>query len=182
MIERLGQAGALARCISWTASFHPLSRRDERYAANIALLRRLGALNIRATLVVSVDTIDHIERALEFLRGLDLNGFQFHVDSHGYLSKNPGLRERVEAIAPGVWQFAGHVPVGRRCDKQRELMAVGADGTLYECVTKAYRNLDPIGRVDGSLKLAELPRKVEFCTVPCFAVCDHVKHVAEETA
>lgn len=179
MIRRLGDAGAIARCYTWTASYHPHSGNDELYAANIRLLSELGAWNLRATLVVSAHTIDRVEAALDYLRELPLNGVQFHVDSHGDLSKNPELRQRVEAIAPDIWQFAGHVPQGLVCDRNHHLMAVGADGTLYECVTKAYRNLDPICKVDGSVLLADLPRRVDYCDVPCFAICDHVKHVKE---
>lgn len=177
MIRRLAEAGAIARCATWTASYHPHSGNDELYAANIRLLRELGASNLRATLVVSVHTIDRVEAALDYLRELPLNGFQFHVDSHGDLSKNPELRQRVAAIAADVWQFAGHVPQGIVCDRNHQLLAVGADGTLYECVTKAYRNLDPICKVNGSVLLSELPRRVDYCDVPCFAICDHIKHV-----
>jgi hypothetical protein len=179
MIERLAACGALARCVCWTASYHPLSHNDEIYTRNIVRLAELGAFNVRATVVVSVYTIDHIERSLDVLRGLPLAGFQFHVDSHGDLSKNPQLRERLQAIAPDVWQFAGLVPQGRVCDRNGQLMAVGADGTLYECVTKAYQNLDPICKVNGSVLLAELPRRIDYCDVPCFAICDHIKHVPE---
>lgn len=179
MIRRLGVAGALARCICWTASYHPLSQKDEIYGANIRLLAELGVGNVRATVVASMHTIDHIPRSLEYLRALPLAGFQFHVNSHGDLSKNDELRQRLETIAPGVWQFAGHVPQGRVCDRNAHLMAVGADGTLYECVTKAYQNLDPICKVNGSALLAELPRRVDYCDLPCFAICDHIKHVPE---
>ncbi|MGH7137273.1 MAG: hypothetical protein ACREHD_16140, partial [Pirellulales bacterium] len=179
MIRRLASAGALARCVCWTASYHPLSGKDELYASNIRLLSEFGVGNIRATVVVSVHTIEKIEAALDYLRVLPLAGYQFHVDSHGDLSKNPELRQRVETTAPDVWQFAGHVPQGRMCDRHAQLMAVGADGTLYECVTKAYRNLDPICKVNGSVLLRELPRNVDYCDVPSFAVCDHVKHVPE---
>lgn len=179
MIEKLATSGALARCVCWTASYHPLSNKDDNYARSLRLLSERGVGNVRATIVVSLLTIDYIQRSLDFLSGLPLAGLQFHIDSHGDLAINPELRQRAEAIAPGVWQFAGHVPEGRVCDRHSQLMAVGADGTLYECVTKAYRNLDPICKVNGSVVLAELPRRVDYCDVPCFAICDHVKHVPE---
>lgn len=179
MIRRLNQGRALARCLCWTASYHPLSNQDERFRDNIRELRESGVGNIRITLVVSTHTIDRIEESLSFIQSMRPDGYQFHLNSHSDLSRNPQLRERIERVAPNIMQYAGHIPVGRICDRHGKLMALGADGTLYECVTKAYRNLDPICKVDGSVLLAALPRRVAMCRLPCFAVCDHVKHTSE---
>ncbi len=177
MIRRLADSGALARCVAWAASYHPLAGTEEVFASNVQLLRSLGARYIHSTVTVSKHTVDHVPRAIRFVSSLGLNAFQFHLDSHGDLADNEAFRERLAELAPGVRQLAGDVPIHIRCNRNAVLLALGADGTLYHCVTKAYRNLDPICQIQGELDLAQLPTDVTYCGVPCFAVCDHVKHV-----
>lgn len=179
MIARLAEAGVLGRCYAWTASYHPISGRDAEFSQSIRLLkaRKVGG-RVRATVVVAPETVEDLPRTLAFLKGLPLDGCQFHLDTHRPTDVQ-ALRRRAREVAPKVRITAGtgEVPANILCAKHSDLMALGPDGTLYECVTKAYRDMDPICKVDGKVLLDRLPRRDEFCPVPCFAVCDHVKHI-----
>lgn len=177
MIRRLGEVGALTRCVSWAASYHPLAGTDEQFAGNIRLMQELGVAFIHSTLTVSVHTIDRLRESVDFIVRLRVNAFQFHLDSHGDVSKNTLLREHLAREFPQVQQLAGVVPVHIVCNQHGVLLCLGADGTLYPCVSKAYQNLDPICRIDAGTRIEDLPVKVEYCGTPCFAVCDHPKHI-----
>lgn len=179
MIERViaKSGGRIDGCISWTASYHPFSGEDERFAANVRLVRAHSGAALNATVVVSALTLDRLPAAHAFLATLPFDRVQWHVDAHG-AADPAALRETAEALLGPVPAYAGAAPQGVLCDRHDRLLAVTPDGLLFECVTKAYQNLDPVGRVSARLLVADLPRRVEYCDLACFAVCDHVKHTA----
>jgi MoaA/NifB/PqqE/SkfB family radical SAM enzyme len=176
LIDRMIENGVLRRCGGWTASWHPCSGMEESYARNINRLAGAG-VRPRATVVVSRHTIDRLADAVSFLRGLPLSGINWHLDAHGQPGGGEELRARADAVlGSGVVYLAGEPPRGAMCNRHDRLMAVGADGTLYECVTFAYQDKFPVCKVDASVRLDRLPRRVEWCDEVCFACCDHVKH------
>ena len=174
-IERMIQNGSIDRCTSWTASWHPCSGMEQSYERSIRLLAKVNR-QARATVVIAEATIGRLAGTLEFLRSLPLAGINWHLDTHGPADVSDIKRRADELLGEGVAYLAGPPPKGKQCNRHDKLMAVGADGTLYQCVTFAYQNIDPICKVDGSVLLASLPRRVEWCDAVCFACCDHVKH------
>lgn len=176
-IDSLIHTRALARCTSWSASWHPCSGQEARYARNATLLAQCG-VNIRATVVVAKQTIDKLKETLDFLKSIPLCGINWHLDAHGDTEAVPELKRRAdEILGEGVAYLAGPPPRGKMCNRHEMLMAVGADGTLYQCVTFAYQNKYPICKVKSGVSLRSLPRRVEWCDEECFACCDHIKHV-----
>lgn len=177
-IERMIKNGVIKRCGSWTASWHPCSGMEESYGRNINLLASAGVY-ARATVVVSRHTVDRLTDAVSFLSRLPLSGINWHLDAHDQPGTADELKAKADAVlGPGVAYLAGEPPRGVMCNRHGRLVAVGADGTLYECVTFAYQDKFPICKVDASVRLDALPRRVEWCDEVCFACCDHVKHEA----
>lgn len=174
-VQRLILTGAIDRCIAWTASWHPCSGMEESYERSIRMLAQAGH-PARATVVIADSTIGRLRDTCEFLSGLPLAGVNFHLDTHG-----PGDVSHLKAAAeqllgPGVVYLAGPPPKGKLCNRHDKLMAVGADGSLYQCVTFAYQDIEPISKVNGNVRLWDLPQRVEWCDAECFACCDHIKH------
>lgn len=174
-IERLIENRALFRCIAWTASWHPCSGMEASFERSIRLLARVGR-PARATVVIAEATIGRLGETLDYLGTLPLVGVNFHLDTHGPADVSHLKAAAEEILGPNTLYLAGPPPVGKLCNRHDKLMAVGADGTLYQCVTFAYQDIDPICKVNGGVFLAELPQRVEWCSVPCMACCDHIKH------
>ena len=166
--------------MSWTASFHPLAFDAPTFEANIhrlAELRHRGPFKIGVTMTVAAPTLPILEASIRFVRGLPVDHYQFHLDAHQPIDA-VAAQALVEQLAPGAFVTAGPPRKGVICDRTKQLLALGADGTLYECVTKAYQNLDPIGNIaDTTIDLASLPIRRQFCGLDCFACCDRVKHI-----
>ena len=177
MIEKVirSSGGRIDGCISWTASYHPFSGEDEAFARNVRLVRAHCGNYLNATVVVSERTMGRLKGAHDFLSSLPFNTVQLHLDAHG-TADTESLRQRAADLIGPVPAYAGAPPQGIVCNKNAALIAVGPDGTLYECVTKAYQNLDPLGTVDSVPRLTDLPERIEYCDVACFACCDRVKH------
>jgi len=175
-IQRLIENGSIARCVAWTASWHPCSGMEESYARSINLLASVRCY-ARATVVIADSTVGRLRETLDFLRGLPLGGINFHLDTHGPADVSHLKAEADDVLGPGVVYLAGPPPQGKLCNRHDKLMAVGADGSLYQCVTFAYQDIEPICKVSGDVLLADLPKRVEWCDAVCFACCDHVKHV-----
>jgi hypothetical protein len=174
-IQRLAETGALERCVAWTASWHPCSGMEESYRRSITMISQAGR-PARATVVIADSTIGRLASTVDFLNTLPLAGVNYHLDTHGPADVSH-LKEAADAIlGAGNVYLAGPPPQGKLCNRHDKLMAVGADGSLYQCVTFAYQDIEPICKVNGSVLLAELPQRVEWCNVPCMACCDHVKH------
>jgi len=175
-VQRLAVTGCLKRCIAWTASWHPCSGMEDSYARSIRMLADSGCL-ARATVVIADSTIGRLAETLEFLQSLPLAGVNFHLDAHGPGDISHLKASAEEILGPGVVYLAGPAPQGKLCDRHDQLMAVGADGSLYQCVTFAYQNIEPICKVNGDVLLNKLPSRVEWCDAECFACCDHIKHI-----
>lgn len=175
-IQRLIDNGSIARCVAWTASWHPCSGMEESFTRSINLLASARCY-ARATVVIAESTVGKLRETLEFLRGLPLGGINFHLDTHGPADVSHLKAAADEVLGPGVVYLAGPPPQGKLCNRHDGLMAVGADGSLYQCVTFAYQDIEPICKVSGDVLLANLPKRVEWCDAICFACCDHVKHV-----
>jgi MoaA/NifB/PqqE/SkfB family radical SAM enzyme len=175
-VDAIIRTGAISRCHSWTASWHPCSGQEAKYERNIKTLASSGH-PARATVVISRQTIDGLAKTVEFLRSLPLAGINWHLDAHGDPDAVPMLKAYADSIlGDGVAYLAGPAPRGRICNRHDKLMALGPDGTLYQCVTFAYQNKFPVVRVGARTKLASLEKKVEWCDEECFACCDHIKH------
>lgn len=174
-VQRLITTGAMDRCVSWTASWHPCSGMEESYSRSIHILAQAGR-RARATVVIADSTISRLRDALAFLQSLPLAGINWHLDTHGPADVSHLKAAADDILGPGVAYLAGPPPQGKLCNRHDKLMAVGADGSLYQCVTFAYQDIEPLCRVNGSVRLDKLPRRVEWCDVPCMACCDHVKH------
>ena len=174
-IERLIDNDALERCVAWTASWHPCSGMETSYERSIRILADVNRA-ARATVVIAEATIDKLADTLAFLRSLPLAGINWHLDTHGPADVSHLKRRADELLGQGVVYLAGPPPQGKLCNRHDRLMAVGADGTLYQCVTFAYQNIDAICKVNGSVLLSELPDREEWCDEICFACCDHLKH------
>lgn len=158
----------LAGC--WTASYHPLSGNDEAFKQNVLYLKSRGA-GVAITIVYSEQTREIMSRCFEFVQSLQPTVMQFHLDAH-----HDAEHLREEAARYGIPVYAGEPRRNRICRRHEDLMAVGPDGSLYECVTKMYQNLDPLGKVNEQLDVRSLPSRTEYCGLECFAVCDHIKH------
>jgi hypothetical protein len=178
-IDRVVANGALSRCVAWTASWHPCSGMEESYARNVRTLAEQGT-PARATVVVADSTVGRLAETLEFLRRLPLAGINWHLDTHGPADVEHLRAQASAVLGIDVPYLAGPPPQGRLCDRHGGLMAVGADGTLYQCVTFAYQDWHGMGKVNGSVRIAELPPRVEWCGEVCFACCDHIKHRGEQ--
>ena len=177
VIGRLIDTGSVARCVSWSASWHPCSGMESSYERGVQMLANAGC-PARATVVIADSTIGRLRTTLEFLSGLPLAGMNFHLDTHGPADVSHLKSAADEILGDGAVYLAGPPPSGKLCNRHDRLMAVGADGSLYQCVTFAYQDIEPVGKVSRSLLLSELPRRIEWCDVPCMACCDHVKHQA----
>ena len=179
-IDKMVENQSLRRCYSWTASWHPLSGMEESYARNISVLSYNGVI-AKSTVVLSDKTIPSLRDTLEFLRSLPIAGINWHLDTHDATQDVDAVRAKAKEILkddPVV--LAGPPKSGVMCNKNSKLLAVSPDGTLYHCVSYAYSNKNPITKVNGSVKLNELPSLVEWCDDPCFACCDHIKHEAAQ--
>lgn len=174
-IDRLILSGAIERCVAWTASWHPHSGREASYERSVRTLAQVG-MTVRATVVVAESTVGLLAEARRFLETLPIAGINWHLDAHGNPSPDDLKRRADEILGGDVVYLAGTPPRGRLCNRHDRLMAVGPDGSLYQCVTFAYTNVEPLGKVTGSLLLESLPQRVEWCDHECFACCDHVKH------
>lgn len=175
-IQRLIDNGSIYRCVSWTASWHPCSGMEDSFARSINLLAYVRR-PARATVVIAESTVGRLRETLAFLSELPLAGFNFHLDAHGPADVSALKAAADEVLGPGAVYLAGPPPQGKLCDRHGKLMAVGADGSLYQCVTFAYQDIEPICKVNGDVLLANLPKRVEWCDAVCFACCDHAKHV-----
>jgi len=114
---------------------------------------------------------------VKFLRSLPLSGVNWHLDTHGDPAAVPSLKAHADSIlGDGVTYIAGPAPRGKMCNRHDKLMAVGPDGTLYQCVTFAYQDKFPVAKVGPRVRLDSLGQRVEWCDEECFACCDHVKH------
>lgn len=174
-VQRLIVTGCMERCVSWSASWHPCSGMEDSYSRSIRILAEAGH-RARATVVIADATVGKLRETLAFLESLPLAGINWHLDTHGPADVSHLKAAADEIIGDGAVYLAGPPPKGKLCNRHDKLMAVGADGSLYQCVTFAYQNIEPICKVSGSVLLAELPRRIEWCDVPCMACCDHVKH------
>lgn len=174
-IQRFIVAGCMDRCVSWSASWHPCSGMEESYTRSIKMLSQAGR-QARATVVIADATVGRLRETLAFLNTLPLAGINWHLDTHGPADVSHLKAAADEILGAGVVYLAGPPPKGKLCNRHDKLIAVGADGSLYQCVTFAYQNIEPICKVNGSVLLSELPARVEWCDVPCMACCDHVKH------
>lgn len=175
-IQRLIATGAMERCISWTASWHPCSGMEESFARSLHILGQVGRL-ARVTVVIADSTIGRLRDTLAFLETVPVAGVNFHLDTHGPADVSHLKAAAEEILGPGVVYLAGPPPQGKLCNRHDGLMAVGADGSLYQCVTFAYQNIEPICKVNGGVLLEQLPARTEWCDAVCFACCDHIKHV-----
>lgn len=175
-IQRMIDNRCLARCVAWTASWHPCSGMEASYARSIKLLASVNRA-ARATVVIAEATVGRLRETLAFLSGLPLAGINWHLDTHGPADVSHLKAAAEEILGPGVVYLAGPPPQGKLCNRHDRLMAVGADGSLYQCVTFAYQDIEPICTVNGSVRLDALPERVEWCDAVCFACCDHVKHI-----
>ena len=176
-IQRMIDNWALARCVAWTASWHPCSGMEVSYARCIEMLASCNR-HARATVVISEATVGRLRETLKFLEELPLAGINFHLDTHGPADVSALKAAADEILGPGAVYLAGPPLQGKLCNRHDKLMAVGADGSLYQCVTFAYQDIEPICKVDGTVLLDELPKRVEWCDAVCFACCDHIKHVS----
>lgn len=187
-IEALAESGALAKCLGWTCSYHPVAGKDDVYTENLWYLseRLPRTAQLRATMVVSTHTLPRLDASAAFLRGLPLTGHQYHLDSH---ADGPGVPRAAACAAiasadPGAPVIAGTgtQPRGVLCDRFGVHVALSPAGHLHECVTKLHTDTDRLCEADGGTDLARLltvPGLVAHCDLPCFACCDHAKHRAE---
>lgn len=176
VIDAIIEAGALKRCVSWSASWHPHSGAEKRYARNIEALAGNGLLP-RATVVIAGSTVGSIRETKRFLDALPIAGINWHLDTHGDMNETEFLKGAAEsALGSGVVLLAGPPKRGIMCDRHDKLMALGPGGTLYQCVTFAYQNKFPVCKVARDTRLDSLPRRLEWCDDECFACCDWIKH------
>lgn len=176
-IQRLIVMGAMERCIAWTASWHPCSGMENSFRRSIEILAEAGR-PARVTVVIAESTVGRLASTVDFLNTLPISGVNFHLDTHGPADVSHLKAAADEILGAGVAYLAGPPPQGKLCNRHNGLMAVGADGSLYQCVTFAYQNIEPICRVNGSVLLSDLPARTEWCDAVCFACCDHIKHVS----
>jgi hypothetical protein len=178
-VEAIIKTGAVKRCTSWTASWHPCSGQEDKFSANIRRLAKAGRPP-RATVVIANSTIDGLAGTIEFLRSLPLAGINWHLDTHQNPADIAMLKAKADCIlGEGAVYLAGPAPKGRLCNRHDRLMALAPDGTLYQCVTFAYQNKYPVAKVGARFRLDSLAKKVEWCGEECFACCDHIKHETE---
>lgn len=175
VIEQMIASGSINRMLNWTASWHPCSGREAEYSKNI---RRLAEVHkhARATVVISRQTIAALDETKKFLHSLPLLGINWHLDTHGTQDVSDLRAAADDVLGAGVVYLAGPPPQGKLCNRNSKLLAVGADGTLYPCVTFAYQNMQPICKVNKDVMIESLPQITEWCGEQCFACCDHIKH------
>ena len=173
-IVKLIDSGALKRCFSWTASYHPFSEREKEFSAAIFLLADHN-INTHVTVVVSEETLPILREITSFLGTLPISGISWHLDAHKDISN--GLREAAEKIIGRVNWIAGEPKVNMNCLKNSNLLALSPGGELFNCVSHCYSDKDPITVIDGSYNLSELKPIIENCPDECFACCDWIKHV-----
>ena len=176
VVQRMIDNRSLERCVSWTASWHPCSGMEDSFSRSIKMLADCDR-PARATVVIADSTIGRLKETLEFLGSLPLDGINWHLDTHGPADVSHLKLAASALLGEDAVYIAGPPPQGKVCNMHDKLLAVGADGTLYPCVTFAYQNISPICRVNGTVLLDKLPKRVEFCNAVCFACCDAIKHV-----
>jgi len=174
-IERIISNGSIKRCLAWTASYHPLSNRDDQFEKSIRLLSLHRPA--RVTVVIANSTIDLLKDIISYLKSLPITGITWHMDAHGPDEIDHLVWQAEQVVGEKIRCLAGPPLKGVMCRVNENLLAVSPDGQLYPCATFAYTNESPISRVSESVKLSELPREVRWCDHECFACCDHIKHV-----
>jgi organic radical activating enzyme len=173
-IDRLIESGAIYRCFSWTASYHPFSGREKEFAENLKKLA-MARVPVHVTTVVSKETLPRLREIKQFLDGLPMVGKNFHLDAHRDF--DIGLKEEAEKIIGKVEWFAGEPRKNMYCRKRSELLALSPAGELFECVTHCYTRQDPLYTITPDSDLNELEKKIEQCEDECFACSDWVKHI-----
>jgi hypothetical protein len=169
------KCGRMDGCVSWTASYHPFSKKDDIFANNISLIKKNSKGRINATLVISEHTIDDLKKYVGFLKGLPIGNINFHLDTHkDHKDLTNPLLERVNKEFPDIKCYAGLTYSDSICEKYNKLLCLTPDGTLYPCVSKAYNNNDPIGNIN-LIDLNILPDGEYTCKESCFACCDFIK-------
>jgi len=186
-VKRLDESGILGKCGSWTASYHLLSNRDKEFASSVEILQK-NNIKIPTTIVIAEETIEHIPRALTFLKKIGIQKIQCHIDAHRNVDITE-LTNRITALAPEVRiQYNAVHRTNVTCRINKELLAISPEGDIFPCVTILYGCHDiknperiPICRVSEHLDLKhDLPNKVEKCNLDCTAPCDFCKHVTYE--
>lgn len=174
-VKELIESGAMKRCFSWTASYHPLSRRVSAFADNIEDIKRQG-VNVAITVVVSEETLPTLERTKRFVDSLPANGVNYHMETHKDVPDS--LATEAIKILGEVPFIAGKPKQGTLCHKGSRLCALAPDGSIYECVTHCYTGKKKVGKVKIGTDLEKVLEKGkdEWCDDECFACCDWVKH------
>jgi len=173
-VRRLASKGILERCFSWTASWHPFSRREAEFTECVNIIA-MANVPVAVTVVVSEETLPILQKIKDFLSGLPITSINWHLEAHKKLEFD--LAGEAEKIVGKVHWIAGEPRQGALCKKNSDLLALAPSGDLYNCVTHCYTNTDVIGNIKESIQLNELDKIVEQCDDECFACCDWIKHI-----
>ena len=155
-----------SRCLAWTASYHPLSGRDQDFADGVAAVRAMGAQRVYCTVVSTPATAPAIRQRVAWLEGLGFDRINLHLDMYG--------RGEPDFEPPAGWLVVEETRRRRDfgpCRVHDEHVVLAPNGRIYPCVEYAYRDAGALGSVaDASLTLR--PGSVEHCPVPCALPCD----------
>jgi len=188
MIQKLKKNGALKRCWSWNASWHPHSKQEDRFARNLLLIRSGLAYDVqlRSTIVVTEETIERIDEIVDFLEALPIDGYQFHCSTFGGIQQEEAeaelgrrLQEKVgeDTFKSKISTYISPPRQTRECNYYSKLIAINPDGQVYPCTIFSFKGLDPIGHVKDNFLLSALPQTTRSCSHECVAPCDYVKLV-----
>ena len=180
-VERLCEW--LQSCNSWTVSIHAYGGvKWERLAANVRRLRAAGGIRrLSGTIVISEETLPILQNMEAGGKSLPLDGLQYHIDQN---SERPEflISEARRLLSPGSRVVvSGYQPQGVMCHRRGVFLVLNPDGVLYECSTKAYRGIDPIGAIEN-IDLRNLSGEAGWCDLKCSSACNHPKHVVPAPA
>lgn len=173
MVQRLAEEGSVDRCLCWSASYHPLSGKDDAFAEAIEVLYIYG-VHVNSTVVVAAQTIGVLEKTLKFLQRLPIHRINYHMDAHSGLSEQE--KKEAHKIVGDFDKITGPAPKNVLCNKHGALLALGPDCNLYPCVSYCYRGENAMGDCILYTNLRTLRERIEQCSDECFACCDWVKH------
>lgn len=165
----------LDSCVSWSASYHPAAGREADYEAGVRLVKSLGARGVYANVVLTQSSLDQLDSILGFLGGLPLDRVNALVEM--YQPDQVQLaQEKLAQLPHGSLVVGSPVVKGTMCDKSGRFLVVDPQGTVYQCLTKAYSQLDPLGHV-ADMDLRKMKPDHSWCGLTCPLSCDKVKHL-----
>jgi len=190
MINKLIDSGAMNSCISWSASFHPISLLKNgkenpfadiyNFIDNLLLVRDNTSGNVKVNIVLHEDIFDKIEEYIDIFKW-----YEFDVTVLPYLDENYEWKEKNLEIVKRIRKYIDESqPLGwsnknitKFCSAGKDYIHISSDGEVYRCYSQMVYEGERGDIFKASLgnileKKFKLNDKLELCKIPCYFPCD----------